>query len=82
VKDLWFADEAVVVVKRFAKEGMATYWRIKQSVRDMEVKGEGRNMLEVVKAIINWHIVVSRMELVGNIRIDIEANADQSICCK
>ena len=37
------ADEAVVVVKPSAEDGMVTYLRRKLAERDKEVKGEGRN---------------------------------------
>lgn len=39
------ADEAVVVMKRLADEGMVTYPRVKPVERAMDGKGEGRNML-------------------------------------
>ena len=42
-----FADEAVVIVKLQACEGMETCQRIKLAVRDMDVGGEGWNMLSV-----------------------------------
>ena len=38
-------DEAVVVVKLKADDGAVTYLRAKLSASDMEVGGEGRNML-------------------------------------
>lgn len=38
------ADEVVVVVKPTADEGMVTCLRVKLSVRNKDVKGEGRNM--------------------------------------
>ena len=38
------ADEAVVAVKPYAYEGMATCVRGKRTESDMEVGGEGRNM--------------------------------------
>lgn len=39
------ADEAVVVVKQMANEGMATYRRVKPSASARESGDEGRNML-------------------------------------
>lgn len=44
------SDEAIVVVKQEACDGMVTYWRIKLSVKDREIKGEGRNMLTVERS--------------------------------
>ncbi len=38
------ADEAIVVVKLTASEGMVTYPRIKLTASDKDVGGEGRNM--------------------------------------
>jgi hypothetical protein len=40
-----FADEAVVVIKRKANEGMVTYQRIKLFESTKDCKDEGWNML-------------------------------------
>ena len=39
------ADEAVVVIKHLAEEGMVTYRRVTADERAKESKDEGRNML-------------------------------------
>ena len=40
-----FAEEAIVIVKRLAKEGMVTYLRIKLAESAKDSGDEGRNML-------------------------------------
>lgn len=40
----WSADEAVVLVKLNADEGMVTCPRVKRTASDMDVGGKGRNM--------------------------------------
>lgn len=43
------ADEAIVIIKQIAEEGMVTYRRIKLTERAKESKGEGRNILTWVE---------------------------------
>lgn len=54
VMDRESADEAVVVVKLDASDGMVTYLRVKHSVSNQHVlvEGEGWNMKSVFKCLI------------------------------
>lgn len=57
------ADEAVVAVKLRACEDAVTYPRIKLSVSDKDVGGEGRNMcLSFGSFIMNYHYEFCHMD--------------------